>query len=234
MNMMRPTKTFFMFLLLVIAGIGAQAQDIVVISQGNFLRGTIQATDFSTVILTKEDESVAQYKASDIQEFVWNGETYVSKPIVIKNKMEHRFFKLLVQGAVNLYAIGGRTGMIDAPAPKRRSRISPSIGIGAGSGGFGGVGMGGSIAIGGGRNRAEAPARRVMPSTFFIEKFGTGPMIELPVEANDTEGKNQQIKNALLQKLTNDEDLAERIKATETFDGKLVRAFVEAYNAVHK
>lgn len=231
---MRLTKTFTLLLLLIIAGIGVQAQDIVVISEGNFLRGTIQATDFSSVVLTKEDESVAQYKASDIKEFVWNGETYVSKPIVIKNKMEHRFFKLIEQGAINLYAIGGRTGAIEAPAPKR-TRIRPSIGVGAGTGGFGGVGMGGSISIGGGgRNRDEAPVRRAMPNTFFIEKFGTGPMLELPVDAADTEKKTQQIKNALLQKLTNDDDLAERINATEVFDAKLVRAFITAYNAVHK
>jgi len=230
--MMSAIKTFKLLLLLLIAAIGVKAQDIVVISPGNFLRGTIQATDYATVILTKDDESVVQYKATDIQEFVWNGETYVSKPIVIKKKMEHRFFKILEQGAVNLYAIGGSTG-VDIPEPKRR-RITPSIGIGAGSGGFGGVGVGGGISIGGSRNRQEAPVRRVMPTAFFLEKVGTGPMSELPVEGGNSEGKNQHIKNILLQKLSNDEDLAERIKTTESFDGKLIRAFVTAYNAVHK
>lgn len=231
MSMMRTIKTFTTVMFLLIAGIGLKAQDIVVIAPDNFLRGTIQATDYTNVVLTKEDESVVQYRATDIQEFVWNGETYVSKPILIKKKMEHRFFKILEQGAVNLYAIGGSTG-VDVPEPKRR-RITPSIGIGAGSGGFGGVGFGGGISIGGGR-RQEAPVKRVMPSTFFIEKVGTGPMSELPVEGGNSEGKTQHIKNVLLQKLSNDEDLAERIKATESFDGKLIRAFVTAYNAVHK
>ncbi len=230
--MMKAIKTLNLLVLLMIAGIGAMAQDIVVIKPGDFLRGTIQATDYSTVIFTKEDESVVQLKASDIQEFVWNGETYLSKPIVINNKMQHKFFKIVEHGAVNLYAIGGNVG-VDVPEPKR-ARIRPSIGIGAGTGGFGsGIGIGGGISIGAGR-RQEAPKRRMMPATFFIEKFGTGPMLEMPIEGAGSAEKNQQIKNALLQKLNNDEELAERIKATENFDSKSIIAFVTAYNAAHK
>lgn len=222
-----------MFLMLLFAGIVTKAQDIVVITQGNFIRGTIQATNYATVILKNDDESIVQYRAEDIKEFVWNGETYVSKPIVLKKKMEHRFFKLIEQGAVNLYSIGGSTGI--EPAQPKRSRIRPSFGIGAGTGGYSGVGMGGGITIGGGGGRnQDEQVKRVMPSSYFIEKFGTGPMMEVPVEASNSDSKNQHIRNVLLQKLTNDDDLAERIKATETFDAKLVRAFVVAYNAVHK
>ncbi len=229
--MMKAIKTISALVLLLIAGIGAMAQDIVVIEPGNFLRGTIQATDYSTVIFTKEDESVLQLKATDIQEFVWNGETYVSKPIVVNNKMQHKFFKIIEHGAINLYSIGGNVG-VDVPEPKR-ARIRPSIGIGAGTGGFGGVGIGGGISIGGGR-RQEPPKRKVMPATFFIEKFGTGPMLEMPTEGAGSPEKNQHIKNVLLQKLTNDEALAEKIKATENFDSKLIIAFVTAYNEAHK
>lgn len=210
----------------------ALAQDIVVIAEGNFVRGTIQGTDFSTVILKNEDETLSQYKAKDIKEFLWNGDTYVSKPIIIKKRMELRFFKLIERGAVNLYSIGGTSGL-EEPQPKR-ARIRPSIGIGGGTGGFGGLGGGVGITLGGGRNRDDNQPRQAGPAAYFLEKIGTGPMVELPVNAGNSDHKNQQIKTALLQKLTNDEDLAERIKATEAFDAKLIRAFVAAYNDMHK
>lgn len=222
-----------MLLLLLTTSIVLKAQDAIVISEGNFVRGTIQGTDFSTVVLKNEDESLSQFKAKDIREFLWNGETYVSKPIVIKKKMEHRFFKLIENGAVNLYSIGGSTGGVEEVQPKR-ARIRPSVGIGGGTGGFGGLGGGVGITIGGGRNRQEEPQSRVTgPTAYFIEKFGTGPMLEIP-EGGNSDSKNQQIKNILLLKLTNDEDLAERIKATESFDAKLIRSFVAAYNSMNQ
>ncbi|TDQ09658.1 hypothetical protein [Pedobacter metabolipauper] len=229
---MRSIKAYLFFGLFFIAALAANAQDIIVISEGNFIRGTIQGTDFSNVALKNEDETISLYKAKDIKEFVWNGQTYVSKPVLVKKKMELRFFKLIEQGTVNLYAFGGATG-VEEVQPKR-ARIRPSIGIGGGSGGFGGVGVGGGITFGGNRNGSAEPVKRVVPETYFIEKFGTGPMLEIPADGGNSAGKNQQIKSILLQKLNNDEDLAERINATETFDAKLVRAFVSAYNAMKK
>ncbi|MCX2452855.1 hypothetical protein OQX61_16385 [Pedobacter sp. PLR] len=230
--MMKAIKTLGLLVLLMIAGIGAMAQDIVVIEPGNFLRGTIKGTDYSTVVFIKEDESVVQLKATDIQEFVWNGETYVSKPIVVNNKTQHKFFKIIEHGAINLYSIGGNA-LVDVPEPKR-ARIRPSIGIGAGTGSFGsGVGIGGGISIGGGR-RQEAPKRKMMPATFFMEKPGTGRLMEMPVEGVGSAEKNQQIKKVLLEQLGDDADLAEKIKATENFDSKLIIAFVTAYNEAHK
>jgi hypothetical protein len=230
---MSSIKRYLLLLLLLSTSIAIKAQDAITISEGNFVRGTIQGTDFSTVILKNDDESLSQFKAKDIKEFLWNGETYVSKPIVTKKKMEHRFFKLLEQGAVNLYSIGGSTG-VEEVQPKR-ARIRPSVGIGGGTGGFGGLGGGVGITLGGGRNRDEAQQARVAgPTAYFIEKFGTGPMLEVPADAGNSGNKNQQVKNILLLKLTNDEDLAERIKATESFDAKLIRSFVAAYNDMHK
>lgn len=234
---MREIKAHAWLLVICITGlcmtaIGAKAQDIVVISEGNFVRGTIQGTDFSTVVLKNEDETLSSYKAKDIREFLWNGDTYVSKPIVIKKRMELRFFKIVERGAVNLYSIGGSTGL-EEPQP-RRARVRPSIGIGGGTGGFGGLGGGVGITIGGGRASDDSQPRQAGPAAYFLEKTGTGPMVELPANAGNSDHKNQQIKTALLQKLTNDEDLAERIKGTETFDTKLIRAFVAAYNDMHK
>ena len=229
---MKGIKEYAMLLMLLLASVAIKAQDIVVISEGNFVRGTIQGTDFSTVILKNEDESLSQFKAKDIKEFLWNGDTYVSKPILIKKRMELRFFKVIARGAVNLYSIGGNTGA-EEPQQKR-TRIRPSIGIGGGTGGFGGIGGGVGITIGGGRNRQDDQVRQAGPTGYFIERFGTGPMVELPVNAGNSDSKNQQIKNVLLQKLSNDEDLAERIKATESFDAKLIKAFVAAYNEMHK
>lgn len=97
------------------------------------------------------------------------------------------------------------------------------------------MGGGVGITIGGGRNRQEEPQSKIAgPTAYFIEKFGTGPMLEVPLDAGNSDSKNQQVKNILLLKLTNDEDLSERIKATESFDSKLIRSFVAAYNAMHK
>ncbi len=229
--MTKTLKAAALFLGLFISGTTVSAQDAIVISDGNFVRGTIKATNFSSVVLKNEDESLSQYMAKDIKEFVWNGETYVSKPIVIKKRMEYRFFKLIEQGAVNLYAIGGNTAAEEPPV--KRTRIRPDISVGGGTGGLG-AGGGIGISLGGGRRSSEPTAKTVLPVTYFIEKFGTGPMLEMNVEAASSAGKTQQIKSALLQKMNNDEDLAERIKATEEFDAKLVRAFVAAYNAMKK
>lgn len=231
--MMKSIKTFALFLALSLTILTVKAQDAVVISDGNFVRGTIIGMDFTTVTLKNDDDgTVSAFKAKDIKEFLWNGDTYVSKPIVIKKRMELGFFKLIERGAVNLYSVGDNSA-IEVAEP-RRARIRPSIGIGGGTGGFGGVGGGVGITIGGGRNREEGQARQRRPATYFLERFGTGPMVELPVTAGNSDNKHELIKNALLQKLSNDEDLAERIKATETFDAKLIRAFVAAYNEMRK
>src|SRR3954468_17406377 len=84
----------------------AKAQDVVIIDSANNVRGTIKGTDFFTVTLEKGDKSQVVYKAKDVQEFLWNGETYVTRYVMNKNKMEARFLKVLEMGAVNLYSIG--------------------------------------------------------------------------------------------------------------------------------
>lgn len=230
---MKLFKTLVTFVACSFTIFAVSAQDIVVISEGNFIRGTVQGTDYANVAIKQEDEAVVLYKAKDIKEFLWNGETYVSKPIVVKKKMEHRFFKLIEQGAVNLYSIGGISAT-DQQEPKR-TKVRPSFGVGGGTGGFGGMGGGVSISLGGGRSRNDKDkSAQVKPTSYFIEKFGTGPMLEIPIEGGNSDGKNQHIKGVLLQKLTNDEDLAERINATESFDAKLIRAFVSAYNDMKK
>lgn len=230
---MKPFKPFAIILAFSLFAFNSTAQDIIVISEGNFIRGTIQGTDYSNVTIKQENDALALYNAKDIREFLWNGETFVSKPIVIKNKMGHRFFRLIEHGAVNLYSIGGNTAP-DQPKPKR-AKVRPSFGIGGGTGGFGGVGGGIGISIGGGKSdKNDSKSAQVRPTAYFIEKFGTGPMLEIPIEGGNSDSKNQQIKNVLLQKLTNDEDLAERINTTESFDSKLIRAFVSAYNDMKK
>lgn len=122
----------------------ANAQDAVLISEGNFIRGLIKGTNFSSVAIIQDDQTIAEYQAKDIQSFVWNGETYVSKPIVVKKKMEYRFFKLIESGAVNLYAYGEKAVTEQATQP--RVKVRPTFGVGVGTGGFGG-GLGGGSAL---------------------------------------------------------------------------------------
>ena len=211
----------------------AKAQDVVMLDSTNFVRGTIKGTDYSTVSMLKDDQVEVLYKAKDVKEFLWNGETYVSKPILNNKKVEQRFFKVVEMGKVNMYAIGEST--VDPTEPReKRVRVSPNIGIGLGSGGFGGgyggLGVGGGITIGGGRRSSgkQAKARKAL---YFIEKPGTGPMLEIQLNSGSDQ---QKVKQILLDKLKDDEDLTERIKETESFDAKSVAAYVKAYNLMHK
>jgi hypothetical protein len=230
--MTKAIHSFSFLLILLLASFNTFAQDAVVISEGNFVRGTIKGTDLSTVVLKKDDEAVVMYKAKDIKEFLWNGETYVSKPIVIRKDLEYRFFKVVELGAINLYAIGGNMP-VEEPVQKR-AKIRPSFGVGGGTGGFGGMGMGAGISLGGGRNAAVVPTKAVMPTTYFIEKFGTGPMQEIMVDNATAAARTPVIKSILLQKLTNDEDIAGKIKAIEIMDAKLLVSIVSSYNAAKK
>jgi hypothetical protein len=210
--------------LLLLAG-PIYAQDAVIISEGNFVRGQIKGTNFSSVALLADDQNIKEYQAKDIHSFLWNGETYVSKPIVVKKKMEHRFFKLLEGGAVNLYAYGEKGTVAEAPKPK--VKVRPSIGVGLGSGGFGG-GLGGGISIGGGRRDEPVVANtEKVKVTYFIEKIGTGPMQQLVLD------NSAATKNILLQKLAKDEGLTENINATTQFELKNILALIKSYNAAN-
>ena len=224
---MKLFKQGILFFSLLLAGGIAAAQDAVIIEDGNFVRGTIKAANTSVVTIATDDQTLKAFKAQDIKEFLWNGNSYISKPILNKNKMEHQFFKLEEYGAVNLYSLGQPASETVEEPREKRVRVMPSVGIGIGSGGYGGVGFGGGISIGGGvsRRKAKNPAKAGI--SYYIEKPGTGPLVALPLTASN---KDEQIRAILLQKLSNDEDLAERIKATEGFDVRKVQTFISAYN----
>lgn len=203
------------------------AQDAVLISEGNFVRGVIKGTNFISVAIAEDNQLIKEYQAKDIQSFLWNGETYVSKPIIVKKKAESRFFKLIESGTVNLYSYGDKASTPEVVQP--RVKVRPSIGIGMGSGGFGGAGVGGGITIGGGRrNDDQTVGASKGKVTYFIEKPGTGAMQEVNLDNTNA------VKTLLLLKLNNDEDLAESIKATDGFDPKNLAAYVKAYNASGK
>lgn len=202
------------------------AQDAVLISEGNFVRGVIKGTNFSSVAIMEDDQTIKEYFAKNIQSFIWNGETYTSKPIIIKKKMEFRFFKMIESGVVNLYTYGDN-GIAEKPAAPR-VKVRPTFGVGMGTGGFGG-GVGGGVTFGGNRNNEsqtyQTPKVKI---TYFLEKPGTGPMQEVNLDNTNA------VKSILLQKLTNDEELAESIKGTESFNDKSLEAYVKAYNVSQK
>lgn len=229
--MMKLIKPVLFFLVLNVFSISLFAQDAVIISDGNFLRGTIKGTDFSSVKLLQDDQTLKEFKAKDIKEFLWNGSTYVSMPILVKKKMEHRFLRLEESGAVNFYSMGN-TSTGEEPA-RKRVQVRPSVGVGLGTGGYGGFGVGGGITFGGGRGRNNKGGSNQRGVTYYLEKPGSGPLVELPVKGNSA-SDNEQIRQILLQKFTNDEELAERIKATEHFDAKSIQALVAAYNVMQK
>jgi len=228
---MKTIKYLGILLLFTIFTLDVAAQDAVIISDGNFIRGTVQGTDFQTVGIKTDDGEVQQFKAKDIKEFMWNGETYVSKTFVTNKRTDYRFFKLVEAGAVNLYSMGGSTGA----QKKKRSRIrfSPSIGIGIGSGGYSGVGFGGGVSFGGGR-RDDEQTEAVRPGLYYIEKPGTGDMLEITPDADNSEANTAYIKATLLEKFTDDSDLTNRVNGMNSFDAKTIQSLVKAYNNVHQ
>jgi len=217
-------KRLSLLIFLLLAVFRLTAQDAILISEGNFVRGVIKGTNYSTVALQQDDQTIVQYQAKDIESFIWNGETYVSKPILVKKKLETRFFKLIESGVVNLYTVGDKK--ITEQPQQARVKVRPTFGVGMGTGGFGG-GLGGGISIGGGgrKDNETVTSANNGKVSYFIEKPGSGPMQEIVLE-NTT-----ALKTILLQKLTNDEDLAERIKASEGFTDLNLIAFIKAYNA---
>jgi len=227
---MKTIKYLSTFLLLSLFSIGASAQDAVVISEGNFIRGTIQGTDFQTVGIKTDDGEVKQFKAKDVREFLWNGETFVSKPFMTNKRADARFFKLVESGTINLYAMGGSTGV--QKKKKSRVRFMPSFGIGIGSGGYSGIGLGGGVSFGGGRRDEEesAPERAGL---YYIEKPGTGEMLEITPDADNSDANTAYIKNTLLEKFSDDTDLTERIKGLNSFDTKTIQSLVKSYNSAH-
>lgn len=225
---------FFKTLLLCLVCMSASAQDAVVISDGNFLRGTIKSTNFNSVILQDENDTYKEFFAKDIKEFNWNGDTYVSKPIIVKKRMEHRFFRLVVYGAVNLYAFGGSSGIVEEAPAAKRPRVRPNVGVGMGSGMGSGVGGGISIDLGGRRNAEPAPVKRNIPSFYFIERLGS-PMQQLPINLEAAPADpNGQLKSILLQKLTNNHAIEQRIKNTPSIDEKELISIIKAYNDSQK
>jgi hypothetical protein len=206
------------------------AQDAVIIEDGNFVRGTIKGASGTEVQLLRDDNVVQKFKAADIKEFLWNGDIYVSKTLLVKEKMEQRFLKVEETGEIYLYSLGS-SSVKEGEEPERRVRVRPSIGVGIGSGGYGGVGFGGGIMIGGGGGRKKQKKSQAI--TYYIEKPGSGPIQEIPLSGTSG-NKTEAVKNILLQKLSNDEDLVARLKATEDFDAKNVQAFVKAYNATQR
>ena len=201
-----------------------KAQDAVLISEGNFIRGVIKGTNFVSVAIADEENVIKEFHAKDIQSFLCNGVTYVSKPILMKKKPEIRFFKVIETGTVNLYSYGETSATPEAVQP--RAKVRPSIGVGMGTGGFGG-GVGGGVSIGLGGRRQESPSQTIARGkvSYFIEKPGSGPIQEISL-SNTT-----ATRNLLLQKLNNDEGLAESIKATENFDDRVLIALIKSYNA---
>ena len=222
---------FSLFLLVLsLFSIHTFAQDAVIIEDGNFVRGTIKGANENEVQLLRDDQTVQKFKAADIKEFLWNGDIYVSKPLLVKNKVETRFLKVEENGEVNLYSLGSNS-VKEGEEPQRRVQVRPSIGVGIGSGGYGGVGFGGGIMIGGGGGRRKQ--KKNQDIVYYIEKPGSGPIQEVPLSGTSG-NKTEAVKSILLQKLSNDEDLVERLKATEDFDAKNVQAFVKAYNSMNR
>ncbi len=205
------------------------AQDFIVKSNDEVIRGTIKGTDYFSVFISVNDKADVILEAKNVKNFFWNGNTYFSKGFANKNNFEYRFVKAIEIGAVNLYVFGGES--LIPIQNEKRVRFRPSIGVGTGTGGFGGMGVGGGISIGGGRNsgperRAGAPVVR-----YFIEKPGVGALQEIPIKAITPIDKKAEVKTILLQKLGDQASLKAKIEANSDLNSTDVISFVKEYNA---
>lgn len=207
----------------------SHAQDAVVISEGNFVRGEIKGTNFEIVAIEKENNTIAQYNAKDVQSFIWNGQTYESKPILIDRKPVIRFFKLIAGGVVNLYSMGDMASTEAVKMPKaEKRRIKPQIGIGMGSGGFGGLGGGISFGNGGSNTQTgQLPNKNLgWRVSYYMDKPGTGAIQEISLDPAKAEG----LRKILLQKLGDNQKVVETIKTTRFFNEKNLPELVATYN----
>ncbi|KEQ31411.1 hypothetical protein [Pedobacter antarcticus] len=229
---MKATKFLSLLSFFSILSLSTFAQDAIIISPGNFIRGTIQGTDYKTVGMKNDEGTLNQYQAKDIQEFQWNGETYVSKAFVSNSKTDYRFFKLIEHGNINLYTMGGKTSA--KTKPKKKIQFSPSIGLGIGSGGYRGFGMGGGISFGGGRRDDDAQARPDRRALIYIASAKTpDTILEITPDGDQSEQNSNYIRTTLSEYMSDDQDLVNRLKDTKKFDAKTIISFVKAYNSVH-
>lgn len=228
---MKTLKYLSLSLLLFILTLRAAAQDAVIISDGNFVRGTIQGNDYSSVSLKKDDGEIQQFNAKDIKEFMWNGDTFVSKPFITHKRTDYRFFKLVEGGSINLYSMGGSTS--SEKTKRKRVRFMPSIGLGIGTGGFGGFGFGGGVSIAGGRRDDEDRPKPERHALYYIEKPGTGDLLEITPDQDNSDATYTYIRKTLLDKFSDDNDLTARVKSMNHFDVKSIQELIQAYNAVH-
>lgn len=230
---MKTIKILSLFAGLMLITSSIFAQDAIILSPGNFIRGTIQNTDFKTVDIRTDDGSIKQFTAKDIQEFLWNGQTFVAKPFISNNKTDYRFFKLIESGEINLYSMGERNPVNDK-AKKKRIRFSPSFGLGVGTGGYRGFGFGGGITFGGSRAENEPEAKSDRRALIYIDSADDPEtMLEItPDQDQNTENTNY-IKDTLIKYMYKDQDLVNRIKNVENIDIKTIISFIQAYNSVH-
>lgn len=232
MNIANSLRTTF---LLLFASSAVFAQDIVSKTNGEIIRATIKGTNYKSVVFTTDDVTLLQAEAKDVKEFVWNGESYISKLIQNNKKLESRFFKLVEFGTVNLYVVGDNKNMVASKPEPSRAKLKPNVSIGMGSGGLGG-GLGGGISFGGGGNRNIEPTQTMAKPKpiYYIEKLGTGPLQVILIGDSAEENNSEQVKHILLQKLNGDSTLAEKISATPSFDFKTVVELIKTFNSTHK
>ena len=208
------------------------AQDVIVKNSDEVIRGTIKGTDYFSVYISANDEADVILPAKDIKNFFWNGNSFVSKGFANGKNFEYRFVKVIELGAVNLYSFGG--GTLVPAVKEKKVKFRPSVGIGTGTGGFGGMGMGGGISIGGGRNSAPERPAGAPVVRYFIEKPGTGPLQEVPMKALTDEDKKVNVKNILLQKMSDQPNLKNKIESTSEFNSRDVIELVKEYNSTKK
>ncbi len=206
--------------------VNVMAQDAIIIKEGDVWRGLIKGTDFYQVAIEIKEGQVKLYQAKDIEGFVWNGETFLSKPFLVNNKLITRFYRAVESGKINLYTIG-----MDVPEepPVVKQKSKPRIGIGIGTGGLGFGGMGSGISIGAGGPQTNPADRIPKPMDtrirYFIEKPGTGPMLELNFDYPAS------VKAQLGLKMQDQKEIFEELKGFSVLSPEQMQKLVQKYNA---
>jgi hypothetical protein len=59
-------------------------------------------------------------------------------------------------------------------------------------------------------------------------------MLEITPDPNNPDANYRYIRNTLLDKFSDDQDLTARVKEMNSFDVKSIQSLVKAYNSVHQ
>lgn len=198
-------KLYLLIQLLLGSAVSVSAQDYVIKTSGDTIKGVIVRFDVGLVKIKPDSGKAVKFQAAEVKQFVRGGNLFLSREIYSYNLgSEFRFLELEEKGVVNLLTIRGTS---NAPM----MMVNPS-------------GGGGMMMMGGGRQR---------PS-YYVEKAGEVTVLHETVAGSFSSAKRiKEVRTILMGVMGDDAALAEKIQTITLFSIKVVQELVKEYNHKH-